>query len=682
MENLLENLELKNKKEHKEKFASEDIFHDLRIDNDLKGNNIQNKILKIKSDQINDLKLIDIRFVPKQAIISQESKSTRHPNFLGPKGITFSGNRNTNFNKNKLKNILNNRIINKKKEIKILPCILSPSKTEGKIKSNKLISLTENNVDSLKNLEEIKKVKFIRKSMNKEKENNDNNNQKNNQNNNEHKIFMTKLSNLKTISKKNNLYNFFKNTNKKKIEIKNRANTINQTFDKNETKKNQKLNKLLKLNNKTYYSPKQKDNIKINTESKTSFDWNKKDDKINQLSLKINSNENSINDATEEELLIYKLLQKNEELNQFVIKKAERKEKKKKRTYSKKLVNKIKKNTLVKNLQGKNFSSFNPKMLEKNDNNTVNTEDNNQENNYISINENLPPKKEETIDFLENQIKSLYANFPKIVKSNNINVNNKFHLTNISIPKSSNFRGYDLNLNPANSYNIKTFNNVNDDDLVKKKVLLTKEIIDLFKDTKIRGAFLNNLKDKEKLKRFLYFLKANNLESNFNKDYENRYGKIKFQKSEVEKMKNKCRNILEELDKKNNFDLDEYIKEFETKDMDMSFFTFFHYLLLILKNYDKKIINNTYEIKKESKEQPDDVKYSYVTKKHEMFMNLIDKQFNEGKNMDKLLMRCLNKTKREKEIENINSAINKNINNTLNNAIKQNRYHRNFYIKK
>lgn len=123
----------------------------------------------------------------------------------------------------------------------------------------------------------------------------------------------------------------------------------------------------------------------------------------------------------------------------------------------------------MKNLQGKNFSSFNPKLSEKNNNNTVNTEENNQENNYISVNENLPLKKEETIDFLENQIKSLYANFPKIVKSKNINGNNKFYINSISSPKSSNYRDYDLNLNPANSYCIKTLNNVNDDDLKKKE---------------------------------------------------------------------------------------------------------------------------------------------------------------------------------------------------------------------
>lgn len=682
MENILENLELKNKKMQKEKFASEHIFQGLRIDNDIKGNNIQNKIMKIKNDQINDLKLIDIRFIPKQAIISQESKSTRHPNFLGAKGITFSSIHNKNFNKNKLKNILNNKIINKKKEIKILPCILSPTKSESKNKSNKLISLTENNVESIKNLGEIKKVKFVKTSLNKEDENDDNNTH----NNNEPKIFMTKLNNLKTLSKKNNLYSYFKNTNRKKIEIKNRANTINQTFDKNDIKKNKKLNYLFKINSKTYYSPKNLDNTKIKTENKTSFDWNKKNDKINRFSLKFNSNENSINDATEEELLIYKLLQKNEKLNEFVIKKAERKEKEKNRTFSKKLVNKIKKNSLVKNLQGKNFSSFNPKMLEKYDNNTIITDDNNKvnnkENNYISINENLPKKKEETIDFIETQIKSLYANFPKITKTKKINQNNKFHLSNASILKSSNFRDYDLNINPTDSYNIKTTNNINDDDTTKKKSIIKEEIINLFQDSKIRGSFLNNLKDKEKLKRFLYFLKANDLELNFNKDYEDEYGKIKFQKSEVEKMKNKCRNILEELDKKNNFDLDEYIKEFETKDMNMSFFAFFHYLLMILKNYDKKIVNNTFEIKKESKEQPEDVKYSYVTKKHEMFMNLIDKQFNEGKNMDKLLKKCMNKTRREKEIESINSAINKNLNSTLNSAIKQNRYNRNFYIRK
>jgi hypothetical protein len=107
---------------------------------------------------------------------------------------------------------LNNKIINKNKEIKILPYILSTSKNEGKIKSNKLISLTENNVESIKNLEEIKKVKFVKKSLNKDNENNDNNIQKKH----EHKIFMTKLSNLKTFSKKNNLDNIFKIINKKK----------------------------------------------------------------------------------------------------------------------------------------------------------------------------------------------------------------------------------------------------------------------------------------------------------------------------------------------------------------------------------------------------------------------------------------------------------------------------------
>ena len=62
---------------------------------------------------------------------------------------------------------------------------------------------------------------------------------------------MTKLSNLKTFSKKNNLDNIFKIINKKKIEIKNRANTINQTFDKNDFNKNKKLS--LSFREKNYY---------------------------------------------------------------------------------------------------------------------------------------------------------------------------------------------------------------------------------------------------------------------------------------------------------------------------------------------------------------------------------------------------------------------------------------------
>ena len=114
-------------------------------------------------------------------------------------------------------------------------------------------------------------------------------------------------------------------------------------------------------------------------------------------------------------------------------------------------------------------------------------------------------------------------------------------------------------------------------------------------------------------------------------------------------MKKKCKDILEDLDKKINFNLEEFIKEYEKKDLGINFVEFFNYLLIILVNYDKKIIPNTFTIKKETKKVQEDLKYSSVLKKHHEFMNLLDKQYNEGKNADKLLRKFI--LKREEEIK-------------------------------
>jgi hypothetical protein len=165
----------------------------------------------------------------------------------------------------------------------------------------------------------------------------------------------------------------------------------------------------------------------------------------------------------------------------------------------------------------------------------------------------------------------------------------------------------------------------------------------------IKNNFLKIMKNKEKMKRFLYFIKANNLEKDFNRNLENNNNNMKNFESTIQKMKKKYNDLLEEFDKKINFNLEEYIKEYEKKDLGVNFTEFFNYLLIILVNYDKKIIKNTFSIKKESKEQPYDVRYSTVIKRHNKFMNLLEKQFNEGKNLNKLLKKYLLKREEEKK---------------------------------
>ena len=202
-------------------------------------------------------------------------------------------------------------------------------------------------------------------------------------------------------------------------------------------------------------------------------------------------------------------------------------------------------------------------------------------------------------------------------------------------------------------------NEIDDNDLDFNKIInnrpLLIEIINLIKEMKIKVDLLKDLKNKEKLKRLLYIIKVNNLEQDINEDFKKTNNKLKISDSFINKMKIKCKNILKDLDKRINFNLEEFIKEYERIDLGINFVQFFNYLLILLVNYDKKIIPNTFTIKKETNEMKEDVKYSSVLKRHNEFMNLLDKQYNEGKIANKLLRKFI--LKREEEMENNNPPL-------------------------
>ena len=181
------------------------------------------------------------------------------------------------------------------------------------------------------------------------------------------------------------------------------------------------------------------------------------------------------------------------------------------------------------------------------------------------------------------------------------------------------------------------------------KTLGLDDIGNSIEELNVSNNFLKIIKNKEKLKRSLYFLKTNILEKDFNKNLMDNNNNIKNFELTIQKMKKKYNDLLEHFDKKINFNLDEYIKEYEKKDLGVNFTEFFNYLLILLVNYDKKIVKNTFEIKKQSKEQPYDVRYSTVIKRHNKFMELLEKQFNEGKNLKKLLRKYMLKREEDKK---------------------------------
>ena len=408
-------------------------------------------------------------------------------------------------------------------------------------------------------------------------------------NDNENKLFMTKIDNKKNY--KNNCktysHNFYNNTQKNdsKTEDINKI-EIGHYFNQSLiNKKNKYLKRNNVLNISKYFSK----------NNNTSED--KEQDKImnHNIQYKRFSKDNKIhyknsynNIEEKDDNSIYKLMKKNKKLKKFIQEKKRRKQ----FYYSLNNIN-------------RNRNSFNNQALNKR---IIN--------NIIDINDYPTPNKNNNFNqiYFDNKGKN------ERIKSLNLNTETiKLNIHNNLDPK--------ININLNNQMNYKK----------------------LLQDIEIKTNLLKNIKNKEKLKRYLYTVIINNLEKDFNKNYEDINNKFKSQKIKVENMKKKCLNILKEFDSKINFNLEEFIKEYEKEDLGIKFIQFFNYLLMLLVNYDKSIIPNTFAIKKTTKKQLEVVKYSNVKKKHHEFMTLLDKQFNEGKNVNNLLNKYLLKRKEEVE---------------------------------
>ena len=567
MEKNLEKLDLLtklNKKFLKDKYLKEHIFQELTINNNDKEDDIQTKISNIKSKELNDLKLIDIRLIQRNLLFQQNLETNR-------------------INSKKQVNSFSNTVKKKKqKETKIFPYISFSKKNKNKYKST----------DNKKNYN-IKNNK--------------------NSNNEEKKLFMTKIENMKRFN------NFIINNNNKYTNIK--ENKLNQTYHKNKSlKKSIKLNE----NHKTEYNLESNENneildtqkkIKNNNQQKSSGEINSVDDK-----------NNFFKDTDKDDIVIYKLLQKNKELEKFFNYKQGKITKKGHSI----------RNSIISKIKNKN-SSLNKQQLNKKEKKI----ENKKSIDYKNI-INLTQQKES----IENSKKRINLNLFKMSNLKNCETTGRNTILNT------------MNIKNNHSSN-DNLNEIDDNDLDFNKIInnrpLLIEIINLIKEMKIKVDLLKDLKNKEKLKRLLYIIKVNNLEQDINEDFKKTNNKLKISDSFINKMKIKCKNILKDLDKRINFNLEEFIKEYERIDLGINFVQFFNYLLILLVNYDKKIIPNTFTIKKETNEMKEDVKYSSVLKRHNEFMNLLDKQYNEGKIANKLLRKFI--LKREEEMENNNPPL-------------------------
>ena len=201
----------------------------------------------------------------------------------------------------------------------------------------------------------------------------------------------------------------------------------------------------------------------------------------------------------------------------------------------------------------------------------------------------------------------------------------------------------------------------------------------------------NNINNIMKLKKIpkikLNYWKLFELENKFNETYNNNFTDVNEKMKEIKKEKEKCKNMLEEIDKRNNYDIQQIIEEINSHLLGLNFNDFYNYLLTILKNYDKKIANWSFDIVEEKNECPEELKFKNVRHRHQKFKGMLDRQYVCGVNVNNHIDHLIRKSKSKLGFNNNDnyekffSNNNKQKNRLIESLFNENNYTSQFYEK-
>jgi hypothetical protein len=291
-----------------------------------------------------------------------------------------------------------------------------------------------------------------------------------------------------------------------------------------------------------------------------------------------------------------------------------------------------------------------------------------------------------------------------IKKSNNITIpQDKYYITTNALtsefyPKQSNKNKIldflNISKNNVKLKNIKSFNfkktNFKSPNRNYNYTKTTSNSLDEINNKDLKKV--RNLNKIKNIYKNINYWKLLEIENNLNNAYNEKFIELNEKHKIIQKIKKKCKIILEELDKKNNLEIQHIIKEIKEQLLGLGFKEFYNYLLTILKNYDKKIVDWSFDIVEEKNECPEDLKLKNVRHRHQKFMGLLDRQYicgiNANNHMDYLIRNSKNKLGfnnndnydryifNEKNNNNI-----KNQNNFIKSIFTENNYNSKFYEK-
>ena len=159
------------------------------------------------------------------------------------------------------------------------------------------------------------------------------------------------------------------------------------------------------------------------------------------------------------------------------------------------------------------------------------------------------------------------------------------------------------------------------------------------------------------------------IENKLNKVYEQNKNDFQEKDKEIEEFKKKYQTIYEKNEKLFSYEIARISEEINKQLLSLKFQDFFSYLLTILKNYDKRIIDWKFTAEKERNECPKELRFKNVKKKHKYFMEKLNKQYDWGKKVNKFMDELILNSKKksmmyihEKNENNSNEFINKKMN--------------------
>ena len=316
--------------------------------------------------------------------------------------------------------------------------------------------------------------------------------------------------------------------------------------------------------------------------------------------------------------------------------------------------------------------------------------------NNINLTNNIKIKKPKQLKALGNASllnKNKYYitinNFNYTEGNNQQNNNNKNKINSfLSQNQTKNNFNNERDIFQAKSFNYKT-KNINILNNANYKDKNNKISNNSFDDKNTKNKSLNKIKAIQRS--ILNYWKLLELETNFNKTYNDNFMEMTEKNRYIKRVKEKCKIILEELDKKNNFEIQHIIKEINKQLLGLGFNEFYRYLLTILKNYDKKIVDWSFDIIEDKNECPEELKFKNVRYRHKQFMGILNRQYVDGVNvnnhMDYLIKNSKNKlgfnNKEYYNKINLNSYNNSNDtkNTFIDNIFTENNYKSKFYEK-